>query len=100
MSDPAARNAIRLSGDDNVVTVLRAIEVGEAVVFDSSHSRLEAGEAIPLCHKVALAAIAPGEAVVKYGQPIGRAVAAIAPGAHVHVHNMRSARAQGTSGDG
>ncbi|MGN0833730.1 MAG: UxaA family hydrolase [Kiritimatiellia bacterium] len=39
-------------------------------------------------HKYALRAIAVGENVVKYGMPIGHATAAIAPGEHVHVHNM------------
>jgi altronate hydrolase len=41
-------------------------------------------------HKYARRAIAPGENVVKYGLPIGRAVCAIAPGEHVHVHNVKT----------
>ena len=32
---------------------------------------------------------------MKYGQPIGRATAAIAPGEHVHVHNIESLRGRG-----
>lgn len=39
-------------------------------------------------HKYARRAIAAGEAVVKYGMPIGHATRAIAPGEHVHVHNL------------
>jgi len=39
-------------------------------------------------HKYARRAIAAGESVVKYGQPIGHATRAIAPGEHVHVHNL------------
>ena len=39
-------------------------------------------------HKYARRAIAAGEAVVKYGMPIGHATRDIAPGEHVHVHNL------------
>ena len=41
-------------------------------------------------HKLAARAIAEGETVLKYNFPIGVATEDIAPGAHVHVHNMRS----------
>ena len=39
-------------------------------------------------HKYALCAIAEGETIVKYGTPIGHATRDIAPGEHVHSHNM------------
>ena len=39
-------------------------------------------------HKYARRAIAAGEAVIKYGMPIGHATRDIAPGEHVHVHNL------------
>ena len=51
-----------------------------------------AAEPIPLGHKVALRPLAAGEDVVEYGERIGRATQVIALGAHVHVHNVRSAR--------
>jgi hypothetical protein len=38
--------------------------------------------------------------VVKYGEPIGSATAAIPAGAHVHVHNLRSRRARGDARPG
>ena len=38
-------------------------------------------------HKIAIRAMAAGEAVVKFGQFIGTATGAIAPGDHVHSHN-------------
>ena len=47
-----------------------------------------AAEAIPSGHKVADAADPAGEIVRKYGQVIGAATADIAPGAHVHTHNL------------
>lgn len=52
---------------------------------------LTPAQAIPLGHKVALRAIAAGQEVRKYGFPIGRASIDIAPGDHVHVHNLKTA---------
>ncbi len=49
---------------------------------------------IPFGHKIAVAAMAAGDPVVKYGEVIGFATAAIRPGEHVHVHNVRSDRAK------
>ena len=43
-----------------------------------------------LGHKIALRDIEPGEKILKFGFPIGSATMAIAAGAHVHVHNMKS----------
>jgi len=48
---------------------------------------------IPFGHKVAVAPMAAGDPVVKYGEVIGFATTAIRPGQHVHVHNVRSDRA-------
>ena len=41
-------------------------------------------------HKYAIRPIAPGENVIKYGMPIGHAKVQIAPGEHVHTHNLAS----------
>ena len=41
-------------------------------------------------HKYAIRPIAPGENVIKYGMPIGHAKVKIAPGEHVHTHNLAS----------
>jgi altronate dehydratase len=84
--------ALRLAATDNVATALRDLEAGEVVEIEDQ--RIELLERIPLCHKLALADLAPGTPVTKYGQPIGRTTTAVARGAHVHVHNMKSARAQ------
>jgi len=53
---------------------------------------VEAKEAIPLGHKVALKALNKGEDVIKYGIPVGMATQTIAPGQHVHVHNIKTKR--------
>ena len=49
-----------------------------------------AQEAIPKGHKIALAAIAAGMPIIKYGLPIGIAKSDIAAGAWVHSHNLES----------
>ncbi|MBM4036278.1 MAG: altronate hydrolase [Planctomycetes bacterium] len=85
-----SRTAIRLDQRDSVATALVAVPAGDTVVLDAVTVKLAAD--IPRGHKFALRAIARGEPVVKYGQPIGRATKPIAPGEHVHVHNVESQR--------
>ncbi len=53
---------------------------------------LVAQDPVPLGHKVALRPIKAGDTIVKYGHDVGRAVADIEPGRHVHVHNMKTKR--------
>jgi hypothetical protein len=91
-------DAISLSPSDNVATALRAVEAGEflRVRRGAEIATVVALEPIPLCHKVSLSPIDAAAPVIKYGHPIGAASAPIPAGAHVHVHNMRSARARGT----
>ncbi len=47
---------------------------------------------IPIGHKVALSDIAEGDTIMKYGHDIGKAVAAIKLGGHMHVHNVKTKR--------
>lgn len=47
---------------------------------------------VPLGHKVAIADVAAQGTVIKYGHDIGRTVAPIRKGQHVHVHNLRTKR--------
>jgi (2R)-sulfolactate sulfo-lyase subunit alpha len=47
---------------------------------------------VPLGHKVAMRNMAKDKPVIKYGRPVGKAVAPIAKGAHVHVHNVKTLR--------
>jgi (2R)-sulfolactate sulfo-lyase subunit alpha len=54
--------------------------------------RLKALDAVPLGHKIALQNIKKGDTVLKYGHDVGRTVANIAKGRHVHVHNMKTKR--------
>jgi (2R)-sulfolactate sulfo-lyase subunit alpha len=45
---------------------------------------------IPLGHKVAMRDLPKDKPVIKYGRPVGNAVAPIAKGAHVHTHNVKT----------
>jgi altronate dehydratase len=80
---------IVISAGDNVATALEALEPGRAL------ADMTVRDAIPRGHKVALTRIAPGAAVIKYGSSIGVATEEILPGAHVHTHNVSSARGRG-----
>jgi altronate hydrolase len=89
-------DAIRLHPDDGVAVALRDIAAGEPGRWTGggSSGEIVALDPIRLGHKLGLRAIAKGEAVVKYGARIGIATADIAPGRHVHLHNLASARAR------
>lgn len=89
-------DALALHKDDNVGTALRALAAGESVRVQGGglDVRIELRQAIPLCHKFALRAVPVGHPITKYGEAIGRASHDIAPGDHVHVHNLVSVRAQ------
>jgi hypothetical protein len=79
---------------DNVAVALRDLDPGSQVDVRvwGRLRRIPIRDPIPANHKVALARIGPGASVVKYGAPIGEATAPIRPGAHVHIHNVRSRR--------
>ncbi|MGA1096595.1 MAG: UxaA family hydrolase, partial [Burkholderiaceae bacterium] len=47
---------------------------------------------IPIGHKIALKDFAPGDTVMKYGVDIGKVVAPIKKGEHLHVHNVKTKR--------
>ena len=74
------------------VTPLQPGRVVEAVCGDGA-VRVNVDGLVPFGHKIAIAPMEVGDPVVKYGEVIGYALAAIRPGQHVHVHNVRSDRA-------
>ena len=75
---------LQLRKGDEVGIAMRDIAPGEALSPFSGTAR----QAIPFGHKVALAPIARGGKLHRFGQTIGHASAAIALGEHVHVHNL------------
>ena len=78
--------AIRLDRRDNVAVVTTDVERGDLI--DADGVRVRAAEPVPRGGKVALTVIPCGEPVIRYGEEIGLATAAIAPGQHVHTHNL------------
>ncbi len=78
------------------VVVVEGLKAGTemlcVITADDSSFTLKAQMDVPIGHKVALTDIKAGETVWKYGQDIGRAVADIARGEHVHVHNLKTKR--------
>jgi altronate dehydratase len=82
------RRLLRLSPVDNVAAVTTTISAGETVLIGGLPVPI--ARTIPTGHKVAIAPIATGEKVVKYGAPIGSATCDIQPGEYVHTHNVRS----------
>ncbi len=77
---------IRLHKDDNVVISLDQLVSGTRIAQED----VVVSGLIPPGHKMATRAIEPGEVVRRYGQIIGFAIKAIAPGQHVHTHNLTS----------
>ena len=78
------------------VVVIEGLKAGTAmsgvITANNSTFKLKSKAAIPIGHKVALTDIKKGDTVWKYGQDIGKAVANIAKGGHVHVHNLKTKR--------
>jgi (2R)-sulfolactate sulfo-lyase subunit alpha len=62
------------------------------VTADNSSFNLKSKMDVPIGHKIALVDLKKGDTVIKYGQDIGKAVADIAKGEHVHVHNLKTKR--------
>lgn len=91
------RDALLTNDIDSVATALADLAKGQEAAFERG-GRVESvvvGEDIPFGHKFALADIAEGATVLKYGEAIGRATAFIGRGMHVHVHNLESMRGRG-----
>ncbi len=79
---------LRINPADNVAVALEPLAAGTELSLPEGTLVLPGD--IPAGHKLALRDIAEGENVVKYGFPIGHAIAPIPRGAHVHVHNLKT----------
>ena len=78
------------------VVVVEGLKAGTSmtcvVTADNSSFRLKSKMDVPIGHKIALVDIKSGDTVWKYGHDIGKAVANIGKGEHVHVHNLKTKR--------
>ena len=79
---------IKIHALDNVAVALADLAEGTEVSVDNQTVRLR--QDVARGHKFALTNIAKGANVIKYGLPIGYALADIAAGEHVHAHNTRT----------
>ena len=80
-------DAFRIHPHDNVATLLGD---GEDAMTLVGGDVVALNAPVAMGHKVALVDIAMGEAVVKFGIPIGTASVAIRAGDWVHLHNCAS----------
>jgi altronate hydrolase len=83
---PLSQVAVHLRPEDNIAVAARNLSAGQEVQVNGSV--LHVADRVNLGHKLALRPIRKGEAITKYGQIIGFASKDIAPGTHVHVHNV------------
>ena len=84
MTAAALSPIIRIHAADNVVIARHQLLGGTLLAGEG----VRVSGLIPPGHKVAVRAVAQGEAVRRYNQIIGTAKSAIAPGQHVHSHNL------------
>ncbi len=93
----AAPHFLVHSPKDNVgVVVVEGLKAGTAmlgvVTENDTTLKLDARQDIPIGHKVALKPLHKGDTVIKYGEDIGKVVADVAAGEHVHVQNLKTKR--------
>lgn len=78
------------------VVVMEDISAGKTLqgwmMATDGNLRLKCLNDIPIGHKVALVNIKKGDTIMKYGHDIGKAIADIKKGGHVHVHNVKTKR--------
>lgn len=77
-----------LDPTDNIVVTRVQLKLGDAIDLQGLKATMRGNADIGF--KIARCAIACGDAIRKYGAPIGSATHAIAPGELVHLHNMKS----------
>jgi (2R)-sulfolactate sulfo-lyase subunit alpha len=83
-------------GDSVGVIVVEDIKTGQElagwVMAEDRTIKVKVLNDIPIGHKVALKDLAVGDSIIKYGVNIGKVVAPIKKGEHVHVHNLKTRR--------
>ena len=75
-----------------VETVKAGMELTGWMMETDETVHMKANHDIPIGHKVAMCDLTEGDTVLKYGHDIGKVVAAIKAGDHVHVHNTKTKR--------
>jgi altronate dehydratase small subunit len=93
--DSTGKRALTLHETDNVANALSDLEPGDLVMITPGGYEVEALDSIPFGFKIAVKALAKGEAVYKYGHQIGISIMEIKIGQCVHVHNIEGCRGRG-----
>lgn len=83
-------------GDSAGVIVVEGVKAGVKLngwIMDQDKDlAITALSDIPIGHKLAIKPLAANDTVIKYGADIGRTVAPIKVGEHMHVHNVKTKR--------
>lgn len=83
-------------GDSVGVVTVEGVKAGEEltgwIMKEDETVTFKVLNDIPIGHKVALVDLKPGDTVIKYGVDIGKVVAPIKKGEHLHVHNVKTKR--------
>lgn len=83
-------------GDSVGVVVVEGVKKGDELtgwIMDQDRTvQMTAHSDIPIGHKLATRPLAQEDTVIKYGVDVGRVVAPIAAGEHLHVHNVKTKR--------
>jgi (2R)-sulfolactate sulfo-lyase subunit alpha len=82
---------------DNVgVVVVENLKAGTemfgVITANNTTFSLVAGADVPIGHKVALCDLHTGDTAIKYGEDVGKIVADVKKGGHVHTQNMKTKR--------
>ena len=84
------------NGDSVGVIVIEGIQAGAEltgwIMREDRTVAMKVLNDIPIGHKIAMKDMAVGDGVIKYGVDIGKVVAAVKKGEHVHVHNLKTRR--------
>jgi len=86
-----APNILVIHPHDNVGVVLTALAAGDTAIAHGLEPLIALSD-IPASHKIALADIAAGAEIIKYGETVAVSTRGIKRGEWVHTHNLESGR--------
>lgn len=81
-------DVLQIHPADNVCVAVRPLAAGAAIAC--AGARFQLARDVPLGGKLALAPLAAGTKIIKFGEPIGTLTAAVPVGGYVHTHNLES----------
>ncbi len=83
-------------GDNVGVVVVEGLKAQSqllcVITEDNSDLNMLSNHDVPIGHKIALTDFEVGDTVIKYGEDIGKVIAKIKKGDHVHTHNLKTKR--------